>query len=228
MRQKELGLWREWTWARTAAAVREIGDGLLALGFGAGRHRLDPRQHGDRMGARRSRRAVGGRGLERHLPDRRRRPGRVPVRRLPHQGDLRRGRRAARQGARGARAPAGAGEDRRLRHRGPARLPRPAGALSRRPARARPRPGEDPSAASSTSVPPPAGPKTWRSWSTPRARPASPRGRCIRTAASSTRSAATTRSSARTRTTSGCASCRCATSPSGSAASTSRSTPARC
>ena len=34
MRQKELGLWREWTWARTAAAVREIGDGLLALGFG--------------------------------------------------------------------------------------------------------------------------------------------------------------------------------------------------
>ena len=36
MRQKELGLWREWTWARTAAAVREIGDGLLALGFAPG------------------------------------------------------------------------------------------------------------------------------------------------------------------------------------------------
>ena len=33
MRQKELGLWREWTWARTAAAVREVGDGLLALGL---------------------------------------------------------------------------------------------------------------------------------------------------------------------------------------------------
>jgi len=36
MRQKELGLWHEWTWARTAATVREIGDGLLALGFRAG------------------------------------------------------------------------------------------------------------------------------------------------------------------------------------------------
>ncbi|MEP7302594.1 MAG: long-chain fatty acid--CoA ligase [Caldimonas sp.] len=33
MRQKELGLWREWTWTRTAEAVREIGDGLLALGL---------------------------------------------------------------------------------------------------------------------------------------------------------------------------------------------------
>ncbi len=36
MRQKELGLWREWTWARTAAAVREIGNGLAALGFRPG------------------------------------------------------------------------------------------------------------------------------------------------------------------------------------------------
>ncbi|MGZ5250366.1 MAG: AMP-dependent synthetase/ligase [Caldimonas sp.] len=36
MRQKEFGLWREWTWARTAEAVREIGDGLLGLGFRPG------------------------------------------------------------------------------------------------------------------------------------------------------------------------------------------------
>jgi len=36
MRQKELGLWREWTWAQTAVAVREIADGLAALGFGPG------------------------------------------------------------------------------------------------------------------------------------------------------------------------------------------------
>ena len=36
MRQKKLGLWREWSWAATAEAVREIGDGLLALGFEAG------------------------------------------------------------------------------------------------------------------------------------------------------------------------------------------------
>ena len=36
MRQKKLGLWREWSWNETARAVREIGDGLLALGFEAG------------------------------------------------------------------------------------------------------------------------------------------------------------------------------------------------
>ena len=36
LREKELGIWREWTWNQTAAAVREIGDGLLALGFEAG------------------------------------------------------------------------------------------------------------------------------------------------------------------------------------------------
>lgn len=36
MRQKKLGLWREWTWNETAQAVREIGHGLLALGFEAG------------------------------------------------------------------------------------------------------------------------------------------------------------------------------------------------
>jgi long-chain acyl-CoA synthetase len=36
MRQKQLGLWRQWTWNQTALAVREIGDGLLSLGFKAG------------------------------------------------------------------------------------------------------------------------------------------------------------------------------------------------
>ncbi len=33
MRQKDLGLWRSWTWAQTALAVREIAHGLMALGF---------------------------------------------------------------------------------------------------------------------------------------------------------------------------------------------------
>ena len=33
MRQKDLGIWRSWTWTQTAQAVREIGHGLLALGF---------------------------------------------------------------------------------------------------------------------------------------------------------------------------------------------------
>jgi len=35
MRQKELGIWRIWTWQQTANAVREIGNGLIALGFSA-------------------------------------------------------------------------------------------------------------------------------------------------------------------------------------------------
>ncbi len=35
MRQKELGIWRSWTWNETAQAVREIGHGLMSLGFEA-------------------------------------------------------------------------------------------------------------------------------------------------------------------------------------------------
>ncbi|WP_342130568.1 AMP-dependent synthetase/ligase [Hydrogenophaga sp. OTU3427] len=33
LRQKDFGIWRIWTWQQTAQAVREIGNGLLALGF---------------------------------------------------------------------------------------------------------------------------------------------------------------------------------------------------
>ena len=33
MRQKDFGIWRSWTWDQTATAVREIGNGLLSLGF---------------------------------------------------------------------------------------------------------------------------------------------------------------------------------------------------
>ncbi|WP_439114659.1 AMP-dependent synthetase/ligase [Hydrogenophaga sp.] len=36
MRQKDLGIWHSWTWNQTAEAVREIGNGLLALGFAPG------------------------------------------------------------------------------------------------------------------------------------------------------------------------------------------------
>jgi long-chain acyl-CoA synthetase len=34
MRQKDLGIWRSWTWAQTAEGVREIACGLMSLGFG--------------------------------------------------------------------------------------------------------------------------------------------------------------------------------------------------
>lgn len=33
MRQKELGIWRSWSWRQTGDAVREIAGGLMALGF---------------------------------------------------------------------------------------------------------------------------------------------------------------------------------------------------
>ena len=36
LRQKELGLWRQWSWAQTGEAVREIAHGLMSLGFAAG------------------------------------------------------------------------------------------------------------------------------------------------------------------------------------------------
>ena len=36
MRQKELGIWRTWSWNQTADATREIAGGLLSLGFARG------------------------------------------------------------------------------------------------------------------------------------------------------------------------------------------------
>jgi long-chain acyl-CoA synthetase len=36
LRQKHLGIWRSWTWNQTADAVREIGAGLVSLGFAPG------------------------------------------------------------------------------------------------------------------------------------------------------------------------------------------------
>ena len=36
LRQKELGLWRQWSWAQTGEAVREIAHGLMSLGFAPG------------------------------------------------------------------------------------------------------------------------------------------------------------------------------------------------
>ena len=34
LRQKEFGIWRSWTWTQVGQAVREIGHGLIAIGFG--------------------------------------------------------------------------------------------------------------------------------------------------------------------------------------------------
>jgi long-chain acyl-CoA synthetase len=36
MRQKKLGIWRAWSWAKTGEAVREIAGGLMSLGLAQG------------------------------------------------------------------------------------------------------------------------------------------------------------------------------------------------
>jgi long-chain acyl-CoA synthetase len=36
LRQKELGIWRSWTWTQTGQQVRDIANGLLSLGFAPG------------------------------------------------------------------------------------------------------------------------------------------------------------------------------------------------
>ena len=36
LRQKELGIWRSWTWNQTGQQVREIANGLMSLGFAPG------------------------------------------------------------------------------------------------------------------------------------------------------------------------------------------------
>jgi long-chain acyl-CoA synthetase len=36
MRQKELGIWRSWSWTQTDTAMREIAHGLMSIGFAAG------------------------------------------------------------------------------------------------------------------------------------------------------------------------------------------------
>ena len=95
-----------------------------AVGLCSRRHGLHPVEHGGRMGDGRPGRVVLRRRIERHLPDRRGQPGAVPVRRLAHLGAVCRGRRAARQGAGGARATSRPEEDRRVRHEGAARLGR--------------------------------------------------------------------------------------------------------
>ena len=105
----------------------------------AGRVRLGALQHQPRMALRRHGHPRRRRRVERHLSDRRAGAGRISLRGFRHGLSVRRGRRAARQGAGSARAPAEAAQDHRVRHGRPARLQRPAGDEPRRAARARAR-----------------------------------------------------------------------------------------
>ena len=136
---------------------------------------------------------------------------------------VRRGRRAARQGAGGARAAAAAAQDRRVRHGGPARLRRPAGDQPRRAARARARVRRARIRASWERRVAPAEPRRPRDPGLHLGHHRQAEGRdALARQPGLPRRGYNTMRSRRTRTTSACASCRCATSPSASAASTSR------
>ena len=228
MRQKEFGIWREWTWDATAHGGARDRRRPARARLRSRRLRLDPVEHRRRMGARRSGGAVVRRRLERHLPDRRRGAGRTTCAktRAPRSCSSRTTSSSTRRSrcARGCRCCAGSSSstwkacasfhDQQVIS---------LDALAR--ARPRPRRAAPGCARRARGRLPPAGPGDPR-LHVGHDRQAEGRDALAR-AASSTRCAATTRSSRRTSATSACASCRCATSPSASAASTSPSTPAR-
>ena len=141
MREKDFGIWQEYTWDETWKLVLDAAHGLLALGVERRRPGLDPRRGPPRVGHPRPRHRRRARHHGRALPDQPGRRGRVPAR--PTRGASgapRRGPGAGRQGAR--RSPRGSPSLRTivyLEPRGLQRLRRrPADVVGRLP-RARPR-----------------------------------------------------------------------------------------
>ena len=183
--------------------------------------RFDLVQHRGRVGVGRPCGVVVRRRLQRHLPHRRGGPGALPVRRLAHHGAVRRGRRAARQGAAGERTAAAAAPHRGVRHGGAVRFRASAGHEPRCAARVGPRP----SGAASPRTGGAGGRGAARGSGDPglhlgHHRQAQGRDAPARRA-TFWRCARATGRARRTRPTSACASCRCATSPSAWAASSS-------
>ena len=176
IRYKRDGTWHERSYSEVLGIVNEIGLGLIDLGLAAGRAHLHSRQHPRGVDALRLRGDIGGPGRGPDLPDQLARGVRVGDLRLRRQRNHLRGRRAAREGDRDSRARAGDQDgrrDRRTRRRRARRDRRwptfasaAAGATSPSSKRAATR-----------------SPRTTRSpTSTPRARPATRRAACSRTA----------------------------------------------
>ena len=98
MREKDFGIWREYTWEQTWELIEDAAHGLLALGVEPGRSRLDPLRGPSGVDHPRpgDRRRAGHHG--RAVPDQPDGGGRVPARRLWRQDPPRRGPGTGRQG----------------------------------------------------------------------------------------------------------------------------------
>ena len=69
LRDKDLGIWREWTWAHYWEQVQLVGHALLELGIVPGRPGGDPLREPPGVAGRRHGRAGRAGGVGRHLPD---------------------------------------------------------------------------------------------------------------------------------------------------------------
>ena len=181
MRQKELGIWRSWTWRadrRGRARDRRRPAGARASRRGDALH---PVQHRHRMGAGRPGRAVSCGGVSNGIYPT---DAAAQVQYLCEDSRtthaVRRGRRAAGQGAGSARAAAACcARSSCSTWKACATCDDP-GVMSLDELRALGREyiAQHPDALDAARRAP-CSPKTWRSWSTPPAPPASPRARCI-------------------------------------------------
>ncbi len=104
MREKLYGIWNAISWNQWLERSSAVTFAPARDRLPARRRRLGAGQHGAGMELRRLRHPVRGRRLLRHLSDRFGQAARIPGQRSAHHGPVRRGRRAARQGAGRARA----------------------------------------------------------------------------------------------------------------------------
>ena len=183
IREKKFGIWQPTSWREWLQISKDIAYRPACDRLPARRRRLDHRQRGAGMGLCRHGHPVRRRRLFRNLSDRLVVAGRISDQRFLDQGDLRRGRGAARQDPVVPFAVPDLAEDRRVRHGGPERLYRPDGAVAGRVhgARAQPRAGQRGAVGRDDRKP--HVPTISPSSSTRRAPRARPRARCIPIAA---------------------------------------------